>query len=232
MTGGYASFVGFTADRKHGVVVLTDAAQSVDDLGFATLIAEAPLTATQKVAALSDKSLKEYEGSYKLADNFVLKIFYAGEQTLYAQATGQGAFLIFPSAPNEFFARIAPISISFQRDASGKVSGLVLHQNGDRAAPRIPDRPSVELDAATLAGYVGKYQLAPGVVAEFMLKDGQLLTQLTGQPAFPVFASAKDKFFLKVVDAQIDFERDATGKIAAMVLHQNGRDQRAPRIAP
>jgi CubicO group peptidase (beta-lactamase class C family) len=39
-----------------------------------------------------------------------------------------------------------------------------------------------------------------------------LETQITGQPAFPVFASAKDKFFLRVVDAQLDFERDAGRK--------------------
>jgi len=42
-----------------------------------------------------------------------------------------------------------------------------------------------------------------------------LETQITGQPAFPVFASAKDKFFLKVVDARLDFERDAGRKIVA-----------------
>lgn len=232
MTGGYASFVGFTADRKHGVVVLTNAAQSVDDLGFATLIAEAPLAATQMPVKLSEQSLKDYEGSYKLAEGFILRIFYAGEQTLYAQATGQGPFQIYPSASNEFFARIAPISISFQRDASGKVTGLVLHQNGDRTAPRLPDEATVTLSAAELQEYVGKYQLAPSVVAEFMLKDGQLFTQLTGQPAFPVFASAKDKLFLKVVDARIDFERDAKGNVIAMVLHQNGQNMRAPRIAP
>jgi hypothetical protein len=47
------------------------------------------------------------------------------------------------------------------------------------------------------------------------------------QPTFPIFASAKDKFFLKIVDAQLDFERGAGGKVVAVVLHQNGRDIRA-----
>lgn len=42
-TGGYRSFIGWSADRQHGVVVLTNAQVSVDDLGFAVLDAAAPL---------------------------------------------------------------------------------------------------------------------------------------------------------------------------------------------
>ena len=88
---------------------------------------------------------------------------------------------------------------------------------------------AVALDAATLAGYVGHYQLAPDVIFTIVLVNGQLLSQLTGQDPLPIYASAKDKFFLKVVDAQIDFERDASGHVVAMVLHQSGADQRAKR---
>jgi hypothetical protein len=116
------------------------------------------------------------------------------------------------------------------------VNGLVLHQNGERAAPKLsaselsPEPQEIELDAATLGEYVGKYRLSPGAVVDFTLKGDHLETQITGQPAVPVFASAKDKFFLKVVDVQLDFERDAGGKIVAIVLHQNGLDMRAPRM--
>ena len=45
-----------------------------------------------------------------------------------------------------------------------------------------------------------------------------------------MYASAKDKFFLRVVDAKIDFERDADRKIVALTLHHNGVDQRVPCI--
>jgi hypothetical protein len=62
------------------------------------------------------------------------------------------------------------------------------------------------------------------------VKDGQLYVQPTGQPAIPGYASAKDKFFSTVVDAQIDFVRDNQGNVIALVLHQNGLDHRAPRV--
>jgi hypothetical protein len=57
-----------------------------------------------------------------------------------------------------------------------------------------------------------------------------LEAQLTGQSAFPIYANSKDKFFYKVVEARLDFEREAGGKVIAVVLHQNGRDMRAPRV--
>jgi CubicO group peptidase (beta-lactamase class C family) len=43
-TYGYRSFAGFTADGRRGVVVLTDMDAQTDDLGFAALDADAPLT--------------------------------------------------------------------------------------------------------------------------------------------------------------------------------------------
>lgn len=48
---------------------------------------------------------------------------------------------------------------------------------------------------------------------------------------FPIFASRPDDFFYKIVDAQLHFERDADNKVVAVVLHQNGRDMRAARLA-
>jgi serine-type D-Ala-D-Ala carboxypeptidase/endopeptidase len=56
-----------------------------------------------------------------------------------------------------------------------------------------------------------------------------LMVQLTGQPAIPVFSVGKDRFEADVVEAALTFERDAAGKVVALVLHQNGMDMRAPR---
>jgi len=233
MTGGYASFLGFTANGRRGVVILTNTALSADDLGFATLDSNAPL-APAKAIVLPSASLDGYVATYKLADKFLLQVFRM-DDGLFARATGQNAFPIFPSAPDEFFAKVAGISISFTRDPSGAVNGLVLHQNGDRSAPKLspselpPELREIELDATMLGEYVGKYQFSFGIL-DVALKSDHLDAQLTGQPAVPIFANVRDKFFCKVVDAQLDFERDAGGRVVAVTLHQNGRDMRAPRM--
>jgi CubicO group peptidase (beta-lactamase class C family) len=234
-TGGYRSFLGFTADGRRGVVILSNTAADADDLGFATLDASAPLASAYNAIVLPSASLDDYVGTYKLTDKFLLKVLRINDG-LYAQATRQAAFPIFPSAPNEFFAKIAGISMRFTRGPAGAIDGLVLHQNGDRMAPKLsasqpPHGPKeIAFDAATFGDYVGKYQFDFGAVLDVVLKSDHLEAQLTGQAALPIFPNTKDKFFYTVVDAQLDFERDAGEKIVAVVLHQNGRDMRAPRV--
>lgn len=236
MTGGFASFVGFTADHKHGVVILANRAMTVDRLGQATLSPSAAQAQTRATVPMTTAQLDEYTGAYQFTPDMVINVFRRDDQLL-TQATGQNAFPVYPSATNEFFARMADISLSFTRDDHGKVNSMVVHQHGDHAAPRIGDavvpkaRKPVTLDAATLAGYAGRYQLAPGVIATVTVQDAQTFVQLTGQPAAPVYASAHDAFFYQVVDATIDFERDAKGQITGLVLHQNGKDLKATRLS-
>ena len=101
--------------------------------------------------------------------------------------------------------------------------------NGKYSAPMLEERHEITLDPKVLADYEGGYQLAPQFAIKFTARDGRLFTQATGQPEFEVFASKKDEFFLKVVDAQVSFQRGADGKVTGMVLHQNGRDLPGPR---
>jgi serine-type D-Ala-D-Ala carboxypeptidase/endopeptidase len=234
MTWGYRSFVGFTGDGKRGVVILSNTAADADDLGFATLVDGTPLALAYKAIELPVSSLADYEGTYKLADTFLLTVFRLNDG-MFARATGQKAFPILPSAPNEFFGKAWGLSISFTRDSGGAVNGLVLRQSGDHAAAKLTaaelpaELREITPDAAALGDYVGKYRAGFGVL-EVVLKSGHLEAQITGQAAFPIFANARDKFFYKIVDAQLDFERDAAGKVVAVVLHQDGGHVRAPRV--
>lgn len=233
-TGGYRSFIGFSPEGRKGIVILTNTEADVDDLGFATLLESAPLAPTRKLSALPSATLDEYLGSYRLTEQLVLRISRDGDQ-LFGQATGQAAFLIFPSAKDEFFAKIDGVTITFTRDDNGAVSALVLHQRGDHTAPKLSaaqlplELKETLLPPETLGEYVGQYQFSFGSAFEITLKGDHLEAQLTAQPAVPIYASAKDKFFYKVVDAQLDFERDASGKVVAVILHQNGQNPRAER---
>ena len=91
-------------------------------------------------------------------------------------------------------------------------------------------RTEVKIDPVVFDRYVGRYQLAPSAILTVTRDGSQFFVQLTGQPRFDIFAESEKKFFLKVVDAQLSFETDEEKKGVAVVLHQNGIDQRAPRI--
>jgi hypothetical protein len=93
------------------------------------------------------------------------------------------------------------------------------------------ERKAIQLPREQMASYVGTYQLAPKVKLMMTLDGDQLMTQLSGQTKLEVLPEADGKFFLKVVDAQLEFVKDADGKVTDVILHQNGRDQKAPRIS-
>lgn len=101
-----------------------------------------------------------------------------------------------------------------------------------RGAPvRLPSvRPMANVDSAVLDAYTGVYSLAPLVKITVTKESAKLKVQLTGQPKFRLYPETKEKFYLRVVDAQITFEKNDKGQVTGLVLHQNGRDQRAKRI--
>ena len=127
--------------------------------------------------------------------------------------------------------------IEVVKDANGAVSALILHQGGrDQTMTRKSStveapkgHTEVKVAPEILKGFVGTYQLNKHADLIVSLEGGQLSVQLTGQPRFPVFPEAENKFFLKVVEAQLEFVRGAGGAVNAVILHQNGVDQNAPR---
>jgi len=120
---------------------------------------------------------------------------------------------------------LANLNGSAPGDMAGKL-GAVAH--GDKI--QLPsERKEITVSPKILADYVGTYELSPTFSIVMTLEDGQLMTQATRQPKFPLFAESDTKFFLKVVDAQVEFFRDEKGAVTHIVLHQNGRDAKGPR---
>ena len=111
--------------------------------------------------------------------------------------------------------------------------GMHLLNSALPLAPRptpMKQRVAIELGADALAAYVGTYQLAPTFAILVTLKDGALYGQATGQPAVRLWPETPSDFFLKEVDAQVSFVRDAQGAVRELVLHQNGQNVKGPKV--
>ena len=91
------------------------------------------------------------------------------------------------------------------------------------------EHKEIGLDPKVMAPYVGTYELAPGVNIVITMEGRQLSEKLGNQPAFPIFPESETSFFLKVVDAQIEFLKDSSGAVTQLVLHQGGHDQKAAK---
>ena len=228
-TGGYASFLAIRPDNRTGIVILSTstAYDTITELGFTQI--------TGKTADHEIVDIGAYPGAYRITKDLVITIFVDGNR-LFAQATGQAAFPLTPDGEHTFVFPAADLRITFDVDASGTAQSLALDQAGQTLpGKRVADqegiqiRTEIALAPEQFEDYVGDYRLTAEVTITVVARDGQLYARLTGQPAFPVFPYEPDRFFYKLVDAQLHFERNRHGTVDAVVLHQAG-EQRAPRI--
>jgi len=81
-----------------------------------------------------------------------------------------------------------------------------------------------------LQSYVGKYELAPTFILTVTKEGNQLKAQATGQPVFDVFPKSKTEFYLKVVEAQLTFNKNDAGDIESVTLFQGGREMIGKKI--
>lgn len=93
----------------------------------------------------------------------------------------------------------------------------------------VEEKKDEEVSAETLKHYTGKYQLAPNFVITISTKDKQIFAQATGQPQFEIFPESQTKFYLKAVEAKIEFIKDGD-KITKLLLFQGGREMPAAKI--
>ena len=86
----------------------------------------------------------------------------------------------------------------------------------------------ITIDAKLLDDYAGAYSLPMGTFN--VTRDGdRLMGAPGGQGRQQLVPFARDKFFVRSVDAEVEFRRDASGKVVEMVLQQDGNEMRGAR---
>lgn len=84
----------------------------------------------EKIAIhLPEEKLKPYVGEYELMPNFTV-VFRIDNGVLKAKPTGQPEEALQAESETDFFIQVDDISISFQRDSTGVVTGFKFTQNG------------------------------------------------------------------------------------------------------
>jgi hypothetical protein len=80
-----------------------------------------------------------------------------------------------------------------------------------------------------LESYVGDYELQPGFVITISKEGSQMKAQATGQPMFDIYPKSDSVFYLKVIEAQIEFNK-TDGKVDSLTLFQNGQEMPGKRL--
>ncbi|MCX6907038.1 MAG: serine hydrolase [Verrucomicrobia bacterium] len=137
-TGGYHSFIGFEPNKRRGIAILSNCANSIDDIAQHLFDSQYKLAKTKpakerKVAKIDYNLYDAYAGRYELAPNVFFTIRRDGDR-LMAQLTGQHAMEIFPESETEFFYKAVDAQLTFVKNDKGEVTALILHQHGQHPA--------------------------------------------------------------------------------------------------
>jgi D-alanyl-D-alanine-carboxypeptidase/D-alanyl-D-alanine-endopeptidase len=245
-TLGFHAFIAVSKDRRTGVVVLSNG-PLVTDIAAHVLVPSYPIAQCPAKVPARDADPSSYAGIYC---NGMLGMLFTvappkGDGSLSIDLLPRAPLLYTRTAPDTYTNASVGATFHFIRQA-GRIVGLRLLQAGEtipalrfgaNGRPVVAQLPApaaptaVTLAPAILQQYVGTYTASLGAFT-VTLRGDQLYVRLTGQPEIPVYASAKDHFFYKVVDAQIDFTRDAAGNVTSLTLHQNGAAVNATRSGP
>jgi hypothetical protein len=136
---GFTSHIARYVDEKLTIVVLTNrAGANPGNLahGIERLYNSEVAPVEHKGVHLDSRSLDQFVGRYELEPGFELNITRTADQ-LWLQGTGLSKVQLFPESQTKFFVKVLDTQVTFVKDASGRVTHLILHQRGDRIAKRM-----------------------------------------------------------------------------------------------
>lgn len=190
---------------------------------------------------IQEKNLKEYTGVYeanfaglRIITNMGTEKEYRFVTTdgknLFVQRSGGEKKQLIPCAADEFYTKDNGRIYKFERNSDNKIVSVSLHDNPIQYGPvevslktdlPLPEsKAEIKVDESVLQKYTGTYQLMPGFDLVIKINDGKFMLQATGQSAVELFAESNTHFFIKEVDAQIDFHVNDNGEATSLTLTQ------------
>jgi D-alanyl-D-alanine-carboxypeptidase/D-alanyl-D-alanine-endopeptidase len=236
-TGGFRSEWLLMPDRQEALIAMASNNEANPGAISGDILALRYLTASGAVA-VNPAVLPDYAGVFRVNASMAFT-FVAEGGVLHGRITGQRFSALTAAAPDVFTFPSVGAEFGFSRE-NGKVAGVTLRQRGaEMKAVRVAEpSPAKAYDPAlTQEAFGGDYLVAASPSPmKFVVQagNGQLGVRLNEQQMLPVFAvpGKADRYAVDVVAAEYQFERDVAGKVAALVLHQNGMAIRAERQAP
>lgn len=114
-----------------------------------------------------------------------------------------------------------------------KIADIYLEKNFKTSteSEKIITKKAVELDPRIFDDYVGVYEVEGGkdFTLSYRRDGGRYFARATEQNEFEIFPLGPNRFFLKVVDAEVEFHRDTDGKINRLSHYQGGKEFKANR---
>jgi len=237
---GFAAQVGLLPEEDAGYVLLMNVSASALQGESQSMVWETivPPPANAEAGAISADKLAEYVGEYKFAVLGVDVKALVKDGKLHLDVPGQTVYeLKWPDDKGKwFFAMTDTIGVSFVRDEKSQITSMTMYQGGlemdlPRKGVKLPPAPYTD---GELARFEGEYHFAHlGRTEDWkvFVRDGRLAVAVPKQFAFTLrWPDEKGVWeFQELKGMAVEFEKDASGAIVAMMGHQGGMDFHMPR---
>jgi len=154
---------------------------------------------------------------------------YANDNSIVWHNGGTGGYKTFMG-----FLKGTKKGVAVFTNSTFSVDAIGMRQLGANLKLTLPTKIEypdiIEVSPEILDSYVGQYQLAPEFILTISRNGSQLSAQATGQAEFEIYASSKNEFFLKVVEASVTFNINENGEVKSLTLHQGGQDLPANKM--
>jgi CubicO group peptidase (beta-lactamase class C family) len=234
---GFTAQVGFFPDDGIGYVLLTNVSATALQSEVAGIVSEYMLSEWDPSALPPDLSQYDpYLGKYHFEQLKTDVTVLTQNGRLAVDVPGQMVFeLKPPDAEGKWaFAITDGISVAFERDHAGKVTGMKLFQAGlTLDLPREGYVAPVEVTVEEAAKYLGRYwdeDLKTEITV--LHRHGRLAVDVPGQMIFDLRRSDEEgRWAFRATDTiSITFQTD--GDVAkSLTVRQDGRDTVCPRVA-
>lgn len=180
-------------------------------------------------------AMKQLTGVYEIPGGEEQRYITYSDGKLYSQRNRSTKFNIKPYEKDKYFFESMMNTIEFIRNKAGEVEKLIFKGRSEptewmKTNKPIPSIMEIDVDESILESYTGDYELGPNFILTVTKEGNQLITQATGQGKIEIFAETETKFFVKVMDAQLEFVKDSTGKVEKLILTQGGQKMNAKKI--
>jgi CubicO group peptidase (beta-lactamase class C family) len=108
------------------------------------------------------------------------------------------------------------------------LSAIIFHKPYELLSNHI----GLKLPDDVLKKYVGQYDFDKKHHAYITLENGQLQMEAPqgGLPKSPLFAENETNFYLKIINARIEFVKNTSGNITELIAHYNGKDEVCKKV--
>ncbi|MGZ5247077.1 MAG: serine hydrolase [Flavitalea sp.] len=185
--------------------------------------------------AVPSMVLQGYTGVYENYKGQQRIITVSGNK-LFSQL-GRGPKSLIKSYEKDkfYYDADAMATIEFAGNKKGKVEKLIMINlkgvdTWNKTNKPLPDENGIKLSEKVLGTYTGVYEVSSEFSFSVNHEHGRIFLQATGQEKLEMFAETPTSFFLKVNGAQLEFVKDATGKVIKAILKQGGRETEARKI--